>query len=98
MTRECENNVFFNNINDNTIFYDFAREIIVLFETGNDNFNLCYYFVKSLSLYSEDFYNNIPEWMSDNMNSTTNTITIPLNNIFSNIDILYFINIINDRE
>ena len=98
MTRECENNIFFNNINDNTIFYDFAREIIVLFETGNDNFNLCYYFVKSLSLYSEDFYNNIPEWMSDNMNSTTNTITIPLNNIFSNIDILYFINIINDRE
>jgi len=100
MTRECENNNFFNNINDNTIFYDFAREIIVLFETGNDNFNLCYYFVKSLSLYSEDFYNNIPEWMSDNMNAnaTTNTITIPLNNIFSNIDILYFINIINDRE
>jgi len=98
MTRECENNVFFNNINDNTIFYDFAREIIVLFETGNDNFNLCYYFVKSLSLYSEDFYNNIPEWMSDNINTNANTITIPLNNIFSNIDILYFINIINDRE
>ena len=32
MTRECENNNFFNNINDNTIFYDFAREIIVLLE------------------------------------------------------------------
>ena len=96
ITRECENNNFFNNINDNTIFYDFAREIIKLFENGNDNFNLCCYFIKAISLYSDDFFNNIPEWMGDI--ETNNIITIPINNLFSNIDILYFINIINERQ
>ena len=96
ITRECENNNFFNNINDNTIFYDFAREIILLFENGNDKFNLCCYFIKAISLYSEDFYNNIPEWMGDIQ--TNNIVSIPVNNLFSNIDILYFINIINERQ
>lgn len=96
ITRECENNNFFNNMNDNSIFYDFAREIILLFENGNDNFNLCCYFIKAISLYSEDFYNNIPEWMGDVQ--TNNLISIPVNNLFSNIDILYFINIINERQ
>jgi len=95
ISRNIENNNFFNNINDNNIFYDFAREIIKLFENGNDNFNLCCYFIKSISLYSEDFYNNIPDWMGDI--ETNNIVTIPINNIFSNIDILYFINIINDQ-
>jgi len=96
ITRECENNNFFNNINDNTIFYDFAREIILLFEKGNDNFNLCCYFVKAISLYSEDFYNNIPDWMNDIQ--TNNIVTININNIFSNVDLLYFINLINERQ
>lgn len=96
ITRDCENNNFFNNINDNTIFYDFAREIIKLFENGNDNFNLCCYFIKAICLYSDEFYNNIPDWMADI--ETNNIVTIPMNNIFSNIDILYFINIINERH
>lgn len=97
ISRDCENNNYFININDNNIFYDFAREIILLFENGNDNFNLCCYFIKAISLYSEDFYNNIPDWMSDI--ETNNIITIPLNNLFvSNMDILYFLNIINEQQ
>lgn len=97
ISRDCENNNFFINMNDNTIFFDFAREIIKLFENGNDNFNLCCFFIKAISLYSEDFYNNIPEWMGDI--ETNNIITIPLNNlVITNMDILYFLNIINEQQ
>ena len=32
---------FLNDINDDTIFYDFARETIKLFENGNSHFLLC---------------------------------------------------------
>ena len=85
--RESEN--YFININDNTIFYDFAREIIRIFENGNDNFILCCNFIKSIALYSDDFYNNIPEWMSDiQMPLATTIITIPLIN---SAEILYLL-------
>jgi virulence-associated protein VapD len=104
---------YFINITDNNIFYDFARETIKLFENGNDNFILCCNFIKSISLYSDDFYNNIPEWMVDI--ETPNIITIPIpintresiineetitnniNNLFNSVDILYFINIMNNE-
>jgi len=94
-----ENTNFFNNINDNNIFYDFAREIIKLFENGNDHFILCCNFIKAISLYSDDFYNNIPDWMADI--ETTNIITIPLNNLTARtnpIDMLYFINLFHNVE
>lgn len=93
-----ESSNFFNNINDNNIFYDFAREVIMLFENGNNHFILCCNFIKAISLYSDDFYNNIPEWMSD-IENNTNIITIPITNnnlIDSNIDIIYFVNIFNN--
>jgi hypothetical protein len=86
--------LFFVNINDNTIFFDFAREIIKLFENGNDHFILCCNFIKAISLYSDDFYNNIPEWMSDIESPVV--INIPANS-FNSMDILYFINIINNE-
>jgi len=96
---------YFVDITDNNIFYDFAREIIKLFENGNDNFILCCNFIKSIALYSDDFYNNIPEWMVDI--ETPNIITIPMNevqlinnninNLFNSVDILYFINIMNNE-
>jgi virulence-associated protein VapD len=88
---ESEN--YFNNITDNNIFYDFAREIIKLFETGNDNFILCCNFIKSIALYNDDFYNNIPEWMSDiEMPIQPTVITIPINNVvFNSAEILYLL-------
>ena len=98
---------YFINITDNNIFYDFAREVIKLFENGNDKFILCCNFIKSIALYSDDFYNNIPEWMVDI--ETPNIITIPmsindtrnnlnhLNNLFNSVDIIYFINIMNNE-
>ena len=98
---------YYLNITDNNIFYDFARETIKLFENGNDNFILCCNFIKSIALYSDDFYNNIPEWMVDI--ETPNIITIPINtartsminnsinSIFNSVDIIYFINIMNNE-
>jgi hypothetical protein len=90
-------NNFFNeiDINDETIFFDFARETIKLFEDGNSHFILCCNFMKALSMYSNDFYDNIPEWMSD---IETPIIINTTNNIFhriiNNLDITYLINII----
>ena len=102
---------YFINITDNNIFYDFAREVIKLFENGNDKFILCCNFIKSIALYSDDFYNNIPEWMVDI--ETPSIITIPmntrssiinnisltnhLNSLFNSVDIIYFINIMNNE-
>ena len=99
---------YFVDITDNNIFYDFAREIIKLFENGNDRFVLCCNFIKSIALYSDDFYNNIPEWMVDI--ETPSIITIPINmrssivneinninTLFNSVDIIYFINIMNNE-
>lgn len=92
---------YFINITDNNIFYDFAREIIRLFENGNERFMLCCNFIKSIALYSDDFYNNIPDWMVDI--ETPNIITVnefpPLSaaTILNSMEILYFINIMNNE-
>jgi len=96
-----ESNEYFVNITDNNIFYDFAREIIRLFENGNERFMLCCNFIKSIALYNDDFYNNIPDWMVDI--ETPNLITIEqmtfnASNLISNtMEILYFINIMNNE-
>jgi len=95
-TRDNTGNDYFNDITDNNIFYDFARDIIKLFENGNDNFMLCCNFIKSIALYSDDFYNNIPDWMADiEMPIATTVITIPLNAansaIFNSAEILYLL-------
>lgn len=87
-----ESEKYFININDNTIFYDFAREVIKIFENGNDNFILCCNFIKAMALYSDDFYNNIPEWMSDIEMPVPTIITIPINNfIMNSTEILYLL-------
>ena len=61
---------------------------------------LCCNFIKSIALYSDDFYNNIPDWMADV--ETPNIITVnqfQLNpaTIFNSMEILYFINIMNNE-
>ena len=45
--------------------YDFCKESIKLFNECNDDlYILCCNFMKSLALCSNDFYNNIPEWLA----------------------------------
>lgn len=98
MSRENINiDKYFINITDNNIFYDFAREIIKLFENGNEEFLLCCNFIKSIALYSDDFYNNIPEWLSDIESPAIITVQSVNQLIFNSLDILYFININNNE-
>jgi hypothetical protein len=57
---------------------------------------LCCNFIKSIALYSDDFYNNIPDWMADiEMPIPTTFITIPItsanNAIFNSAEILYLL-------
>jgi len=73
--------------NDNKIYYYFAKEIIRLFENGNSNFLLCCNFMKAIGVYSNDFFNSLPEWLSDIESP------IIINNYYSR-DLVYLINII----
>ena len=68
-----------------------------LFENGNNEFLLCCNFIKSIALYSDDFYNNIPEWLSDIETPTIVTVQSVNQLIFNSLDILYFININNNE-
>lgn len=66
ISSSIDNNYFkgdFNN--DLLLYYDFATEIIKLFENGNTKFLLCCNFMKALSIYSNDFYNSLPDWLAD---------------------------------
>jgi len=83
-----QNNII-NNINNNNYQFIFAKEIINLFINGNNHFILCCNFIKALALVSDNFYNNVPEWLinvtnDNNINNENifinNTFTIYLNN------------------
>jgi len=72
-------------LNNNNYVNVFANEIINLFKNGNEHFILCCNFVKALALVSNDFYDNLPDWIS-NINSTTN-MTIFFDTNFEPIEI-----------
>ena len=59
-------------INEQNYVFVFAKEIIKLFKNGNEHFILCCNFIKSLSLVSDNFYNNLPEWLSTVNNNLYN--------------------------
>ena len=63
-----ESKKYFLNINNNTLdtlTYDFCKESIKMFNECNDDlYILCCNYMKSLALCSNDFYNNIPDWLS----------------------------------
>jgi hypothetical protein len=92
------------NIMDNTndIYFNFAKDIISLFNEGNNYFNLCCNFMKSISIYNNDFYNSLPQWLIDietpiiiiNPNINENIIRRRINNLNSNL--VYLINIIEN--
>ena len=85
--------LIFDNDNDNNedeIYYSFARNIIKIFENGDSNFLLCCNFMKSVGVYSNDFYNSLPEWLSD----IESPIIINSNSLTQNL--VYLINIIEN--
>jgi hypothetical protein len=56
---------YFLNMTDEAFVYDFCKESIRLFRECNDDlYVLCCNYMKALALCSNDFYNNIPDWLS----------------------------------
>ena len=59
-----ENNRYFNDYNKDSFTFDFCKEGIRLFqECKDDLYILCCNFMKALAMCSQDFYNNLPEWL-----------------------------------
>lgn len=86
---------FKDTINIQTYVYDFSKNIIKLFENGNDHYLLCCKFIKTLGLYSNDFYNNMPLWLiniDENLSHDTSS------NIHRENMIIYPINMSNNRN
>jgi hypothetical protein len=77
---------FKNKGNDSLIFY-FCKESIKLFNDYNNNYILCCNFIKSLSIISSEFYNNLPEWIIDIETSQRNILDI------NNFLVFYYISI-----
>ena len=95
-TQENSNYFKDSQINENSIYFDFAREIIRLFEDGNSHFLLCCNFMKAISVYSNDFYSNLPEWLYDIQSSVVITTPNQRGRTTRILDIIYLINIIDE--
>jgi len=98
-----ESKKYFLNINNDnidtldTFTYDFCKESIKLFNECNDElYILCCNYMKSLALCSNDFYNNIPDWLStyettsyvSGLSNFTSFISTFLNNDINGDDLL----------
>jgi hypothetical protein len=77
---------FKNKGRDSLVFY-FCKETIKLFNNYNDNYILCCNFIKALSMLSNDFYINLPEWIIDIETSNRNIFEI------NNFLLFYYISI-----
>jgi hypothetical protein len=90
-----ESKKYFLNIDNDTFTYDFCKESIKMFnECKDDLYILCCNYMKSLALCSNDFYNNIPDWLStyettsyiSNISNFSSFISTLINNDFNNIN------------
>ena len=92
-------NYFLNINNENeTFIYDFCKESIKMFnECKDDLYILCCNYMKSLALCSNDFYNNVPDWLStyettsyissiSNITNFTSFISTLISNDINNIN------------
>ena len=104
-----ESKKYFINISEDRFTYDFCEESIKLFNECNDDFYiLCCNYMKSLALCSNEFYNNIPDWLStyetpsyiSNINNFASFIsTLISNDNHSNLmDVDMNMNISNDMS
>ena len=104
-----EGKKYFLNISEDRFTYDFCEESIKLFKECNDDlYILCCNYMKSLALCSNEFYNNIPDWLStyetpsyiSNINNFASFIsTLISNNNHSNLmDVDMNMDISNDMN
>ena len=70
-----ENANYFNNITEDTLIFDFCKDAIKLFKECNEElYILCCNFIKSMAMCSNNFYENIPLWLTNGTNGTIGTI------------------------
>lgn len=83
-------------ISENDYHFGFAKEIIKLFSKYDDNYLLCCNFIKALALYSNAFYENLPQWILD-IESPSSFPQILLNN--NDMFFIYYVysNLLNDN-
>ena len=104
-----EGKKYFLNISEDRFTDDFCEESIKLFKECNDDlYILCCNYMKSLALCSNEFYNNIPDWLStyetpsyiSNINNFASFIsTLISNNNHSNLmDVDMNMDISNDMN
>jgi hypothetical protein len=104
---------YFLNISEDRFTYDFCEESIKLFKEYNDDlYILCCNYMKSLALCSNEFYNNIPDWLStyetpsyiSNINNFASFISTLISNDMNNnnhsnlMDVDMNMNISNDMN
>jgi len=83
-------------INENDYHFGFAKEIIKLFTNYDNNYLLCCNFIKSLALFSDSFYENLPQWILE-IEAPSNFPQISLNN--NDIFFVYYLysNLLNSN-
>jgi hypothetical protein len=71
-----ENANYFNNITEDTLIFDFCKDAIKLFKECNEElYILCCNFIKSMAMCSNNFYENIPLWLTNGTNGTNGSIS-----------------------
>lgn len=91
-------------LSEENYVFEFCKEAIRMFKGSDDHFLLCCNFIKAISLYVDDFYNNLPLWLL-NIESSINfpnrriTVDYDIDNFDINIDsifLLYVHNLLED--
>jgi len=86
-----QSKLYFNNINADTLSIDFCKDGIKMFrECNEDLYILCCNFMKALALCSNDFYNNIPDWVL-NVHTNSHIIHLPNMNNINNFLLYYYV-------
>lgn len=82
-----------NILNENNYIFIFCKEIINLFKNGNNHFILCCNFIKALGMISDNFFNNIPDWLNNISNDNFNF----RNRLLDNNRFTFYLNINNQQ-
>jgi hypothetical protein len=92
-----ENENYFNNITEENLIFDFCKNAIKLFKECNEElYILCCNFIKSVAMCSNNFYENIPLWLT---NGTVEAgVNGPVGAIIRNIGSIRYTNNILNRN
>ena len=95
-----ENTLYFNNISEGSIVFDFCKDAIKMFKECNEElYILCCNFIKSLAMCSNIFFENMPEWLiADTSIRTSFSVNLGIPTNFIQISNINNINNINELD